>query len=182
MAELNETEQAEWDARQTQRVLDFLKSADIAFESLAHPPVHTVDEAEPYLRALKGAQIKNFFLKDAKGKLFVVTCPARRAVDMKSLAVALGSKKLSFGKPDLMMECLNTLPGALGPFSLLADAEHKVTFAIDEDLWREDFIICHTMCGTCSVSLAVADLKKALERLGVTPLVFSLDQEQAPQA
>ena len=168
------TEQAERDARQTQRVLDFLKSGGIAFESLTHPAVHTVEEAEPYLRALKGAQIKNFFLKDAKGKLFVVTCPADRAVDMKKLAVALGSKKLSFGKPELMMECLDTQPGALGPLSLLADTQHRVTFAIDEDLWRSEYIVCHTMCSTCSVSLAVADLKKILERLDVRPLVFSL--------
>ncbi|MBO1326586.1 prolyl-tRNA synthetase associated domain-containing protein [Acetobacter sp. TBRC 12305] len=182
MTEHNHTEEAERDARQTQRVLDFLKSGNMAFESLTHPPVHTVEEAEPYLWTLKGAQIKNFFLKDAKGKLFVVTCPADRVVDMKKLAVALGSKKLSFGKPDLMMECLDTQPGALGPLSLLADTQHRVTFAIDEDLWRSEFIICHTMCSTCSVSLAVADLKTSLERLGVQPLVFSLAEEQAPLA
>lgn len=160
-----------------QNVAEFLQRHDLPCQVVFHPPVHTVDEAMPYWAQLPGLHTKNLFLKDAKGKLFVVTCLAGRSLDMKKLPEALNSKKLSFGKPELMQACLNTQPGALGPLSLLADTEHQVTFAIDAALWNAEYITCHPMVNTCTVSMAMADMKAALAHMGVQPVVLSLEPE-----
>lgn len=158
-------------------VADFLRQHGLSYQVVFHPPVHTVEEAMPYWGQLPGLHTKNLFLKDAKGKLFVVTCLAGRSLDMKKLAEALQSKKLSFGKPELMWECLRTRPGALGPLSMLADTAHQVTFAIDSALWEADFVTCHPMENTSTVSLARADLKSALDHMGVHPVVLTLDPQ-----
>lgn len=160
-----------------QNVAEFLQRHDLSCQVVFHPPVHTVDEAMPYWEQLPGLHTKNLFLKDAKGKLFVVTCLAGRSLDMKKLPEALNSKKLSFGKPELMQACLNTQPGALGPLSLLADTEHQVTFAIDAALWNAEYITCHPMVNTCTVSMSMADMKAALAHMGVQPIVLSLEPE-----
>jgi Ala-tRNA(Pro) deacylase len=160
-----------------QVVADFLQQHDLPCQVVFHPPVHTVEEAMPYWEQLPGLHTKNLFLKDAKGKLFVVTCLAGRSLDMKKLPELLNSKKLSFGKPELMQDCLHTQPGALGPLSLLADTTHQVTFAIDEALWNADFVTCHPMVNTCTVSMAVTDLKAALAHMGVQPVVLALAPE-----
>lgn len=162
-----------------QNVAEFLQRHDLSCQVVFHPPVHTVDEAMPYWEQLPGLHTKNLFLKDAKGKLFVVTCLAGRSLDMKKLPEALNSKKLSFGKPELMQTCLDTQPGALGPLSLLADTEHQVTFAIDAALWNAEYITCHPMVNTCTVSMAMADMKAALAHMGVQPVVLSLEPEGA---
>ena len=163
-------------------VADFLQRHGLSYQAVFHPQVHTVEEAMPYWQQLPGLHTKNLFLKDAKGKLFVVTCLAGRSLDMKKLPEALNSKKLSFGKPELMWECLQTQPGALGPLSMLADTEHQVTFAIDEALWNADFVTCHPMVNTCTVSMAVPDLKAALKQMGVEPVVLALEQQGAEAA
>ena len=165
-----------------QVVADFLQQHDLPCQVVFHPPVHTVEEAMPYWEQLPGLHTKNLFLKDAKGKLFVVTCMAGRSLDMRKLPELLNSKKLSFGKPELMQECLSTQPGALGPLSLLADTTHQVTFAIDEALWNADSVTCHPMVNTCTVSMAVADLKAALAQMGIQPVVLALEPSGAEAA
>ena len=97
-----------------QAVADFLQQHDLPCQVVFHPPVHTVEEAMPYWEQLPGLHTKNLFLKDAKGKLFVVTCLAGRSLDMKKLPELLNSKKLSFGKPELCRTVCTRSPVLLG--------------------------------------------------------------------
>jgi Ala-tRNA(Pro) deacylase len=146
---------------------------------VTHPPVHTVEEAHTYYAGLEGVHTKNAFLKDAKGTLFLVTVPAEQRLDMKILPGLIGSKRLSFGNPDLMRTVLQTEPGSLGPLSLIADREHQVRFAIDAALLDAESITCHPLDNTQTWVIPVRELRRILADLGVEPIVFSFPDTPA---
>lgn len=146
---------------------------------VTHPPVHTVEEAHAYYAGLEGIHTKNAFLKDAKGALFLVTVPAEQRLDMKMLPGLIGSKRLSFGSPDLMRSVLQTEPGSLGPLSLIADTDHQVRFAIDAALLQAESLTCHPLDNTETWVIPVRELKRIMVDLGVEPIVFSFPETPA---
>ncbi|MCE2564548.1 prolyl-tRNA synthetase associated domain-containing protein [Komagataeibacter sp. FNDCF1] len=146
-------------------------------EVLAHPPVHTVEEAAPFWKQLKGAHTKNLFLRDAKGALFLVTLPMDRKVDLKKLPALIGSKRLSFGSAERMTEALHTAPGALGPLSLIMDETRRVHFAIDASLMAAEHITMHPLQNDRTLCIKTQDLRRFLHALGVEPVVVHFPQE-----
>ncbi|MFT8790751.1 prolyl-tRNA synthetase associated domain-containing protein [Komagataeibacter saccharivorans] len=161
-----------------QRLLDLLAELDIQPEILSHPPVRTVEDAEAYWGDIRGQHTKNLFLKDAKGAMFLLTVPADRKVDLKKLPQLLDCKRLSFGSAERMMERLQTIPGSLGPLSMIADTDHQVRFAIDAALLQGDYITMHPMDNTQTFSISPDDLRKFLHALGVEPLVVTFTDEE----
>ena len=62
-----------------------------------HPPLHTVEESQALRGEIPGAHTKNLFLKDKKGRIFLVVAEETRAVDLKGLHKRIGaSGRLSF--------------------------------------------------------------------------------------
>src|SRR3546814_2949006 len=62
-----------------------LDDLGIAYRSVSHPPVFTVEEAKALRGELPGHHIKNLFLRNKKGQMWLVTCLEDRAVDLKGL-------------------------------------------------------------------------------------------------
>jgi len=58
-----------------------------------HPPLRTVEDAHRYWDALSGAQVKNLFLKDAGGQLWLMVVPGDPRMDTKAMAALIGSKR-----------------------------------------------------------------------------------------
>ncbi len=110
-----------------------------------HPAVFTVAESTGLERSLPGGHTKNLFLKDAKDRLFLVIAQSSTPVDLKSLHKTLGCARLSFGKPDLLMEVLGVPAGSVTAFSLINDRERRVSVAIDADLMRHESVNCHPL-------------------------------------
>src|SRR5690606_19763916 len=102
--------------------------------------VFTVAESEQLERDLPGGHTKNLFLKDAKGKLFLLTAESHSQINLKSLHKILGCARLSFGKPELLMEVLGVAPGSVTAFALINDRERQVSFVLDENLLGFDTI------------------------------------------
>lgn len=67
-----------------------LAALGIATTTVDHPPVFTVAESEALERDIPGGHTKNLFLKDNKGKLFLVVAASHTTVDLKALAKRLG--------------------------------------------------------------------------------------------
>ncbi|GAA4486047.1 prolyl-tRNA synthetase associated domain-containing protein [Gluconacetobacter asukensis] len=154
-----------------------LERLDFQPHGVSHPPVRTVEEAHLHYAGLEGVHTKNAFLKDAKGVLVLVSVPADRRLDMKALPGLIGTKRLSFGSPELMRAVLDTEPGALGPLSLVADTQHQVRFAIESSLLEADAITCHPLDNTETWVIPRAVLTRLLADLGVEPVVFTLPAE-----
>ena len=64
-----------------------------------------------------GRAYQNLFLKDKKGRLFLVVALSRARIDLKNLHQILGSDRLSFGRPELLLEVLGVPAGSVTPFA-----------------------------------------------------------------
>lgn len=154
----------------------FARLAELGIETrtVEHEPVFTVAESEILERDLPGGHTKNLFLKDAKGKLFLVTAESHSPVNLKSLHKILGCARLSFGKPELLMEVLGVPPGAVTAFALINDRDHQVSFIFDERLVAFDTINCHPLENSATTNIARGDLLRFIRSTGHEPRIVGL--------
>lgn len=149
-----------------------LSELGIETNTVDHDAVFTVAESDALHQQLPGAHTKNLFLKDAKGALFLLVAEAHTDVPMKTLHKLIGCKRLSFGKPDLLMEILGVTPGSVTAFSVMNDTEGRVTALIDKALMSSDIINCHPLQNTATTAIARDDLVTFMRATGHDPIVI----------
>jgi Ala-tRNA(Pro) deacylase len=157
-------------------ILARLDQLGIAARTFHHPAVFTVEESRRHTAHVPGAHVKNLFLKDKKGRLWLVTCLDARRVDLNALSRRLGAARFSFGKPELLREVLGVEPGAVTPLALVNDGAHRVQPVLDAELLRREAINCHPLRNTASTTIASADLMRFMRACGHEPIVSEIDE------
>ncbi len=140
-----------------------------------HPPVFTVEEAKSLRGELPGGHCKSLFLKDKKGALWLVVCLEDRRMDMKALQAAIGSARLSFGKPDLLVEVLGVEPGSVTPFGLINDTEQRVNVILDRRMMSMTPLNYHPLKNDATTQIKPADLERFVRACGHEPRMVDLD-------
>lgn len=154
-------------------ILAKLDDLGLAHRTVDHEAIMTVDEGRALKASMPGGHSKNLFLKDKKGALFLVSAHCDTSVDLVSLGKALGARgRLSFGKPDLMMETLGVAPGSVTPFALAAGAKNLTAFVLDQAFFAHDPIWFHPMENTASTAVSPAGLVSFARAYGVEPIVL----------
>ncbi len=151
-----------------------LAELGIETETLEHEAVFTVEESSKLERALPGGHTKNLFLKDKKGALFLVVALGSARIDLKSLHKKLGSDRLSFGKPELLMEVLGVTPGSVTPFALINDKARRVTVILDQDMMRHERLNYHPLENTATTNIAREDFLRFIRACGHEPRVMAV--------
>ena len=154
-----------------QRLIDL----GIHTTTVEHAAVFTVAESTELERDLPGGHTKNLFLKDAKGRLFLVVAEAVTPVDLKNLHKLLGCQRFSFGKPELLMEVLGVTPGSVTAFAVMNDLDARVTVVVDAALMRYDVVNCHPLINSATTAIPMLDLMRFFRATGHEPLVLQLD-------
>ena len=149
----------------------FLDAHGIAHRTLEHPPVFRVEEGRDIKAALPGGHTKNLFLKDARGRLWLVSALQDTAVDLKRLPAAIGSARLSFGSPERLWDALGVRPGSVTALALLNDPERAVTFVADAALMAADPVNFHPLGNDATTALGRAGFRAFLRVLGREPVV-----------
>jgi Ala-tRNA(Pro) deacylase len=157
-------------------ILARLAELGIAAQTFHHPAVFTVEESRQHTAHVPGAHVKNLFLKDKKGKLWLVTCLDSRRVDLNALSRRLGAARFSFGRPELLLEVLGVEPGAVTPLALVNDSAHRVQPVLDAELLRRAAVNCHPLRNTASTTIAAADLLRFIHACGHAPIVSEIDE------
>ena len=151
-----------------------LDDLGIAFESHAHAPVFTVEEAQAHCSHLPGGHCKNLFLKDKKGVLWLIVALDERPIDMKDLRHRIGSHHLSFGKPDLLRLVLGVEPGSVTPFALINDADAQVRVVLDKEMMTMDLLNYHPLTNTMTTAITPDDLIRFIRDTGHEPDLVEL--------
>lgn len=157
--------------------LDLMMRLDelgIAVTTIDHEPVFTVAESEQLHRDIPGGHTKNLFLKDAKDRLWLVVAECHAPIDLKALPKAIGSARLSFGKPDLLMEVLGVPPGSVTALALVNDPALRVSVVVDQRLMEYEVINCHPLVNSATTSIRRDDLMRFMEACGHTPRILAL--------
>ncbi|MAM74997.1 prolyl-tRNA synthetase associated domain-containing protein [uncultured Tistrella sp.] len=152
-----------------------LDALGIAHETYDHAPVFTVEEAEAETGHVPGLHVKNLFLKDKRGDLWLATVAADRRVDLKHLQALLGAGRFSFGKPDLLMEVLGVTPGSVTPFALINDPDRRVVFALDRRVAEAERINAHPLFNDASTVVTGEGLKRFVSSFGHDVRIVDLD-------
>ncbi len=158
-----------------EQLLVRLEELGIAHRTTRHQPVFTVEEAKALRGEMPGSHIKNLFLKNKKGGMWLVTCLEDRRIDLKALAERLGSGRFSFGSAPRLMTYLGVEPGAVTPFAVINDRERAVKMVLDRGVLATAPVHAHPLVNDMTTSIAPADLLRFLEAEGHPPEIIDLD-------
>jgi Ala-tRNA(Pro) deacylase len=157
-----------------QDLLVRLAELGIATTTLDHEAVFTVAESSKLERELPGGHTKNLFLKDKKGKLYLVVALGHAHIDLKTLPKVLGSDRLSFGRPELLLEILGVPAGSVTPFALINDKAGRVTVILDADMMRHGRLNFHPLENTATTNIAREDLVAFIRACGHEPRILAV--------
>ena len=140
-----------------------------------HPAVFRVEEGLDLKADLPGAHTKNLFLKDHKGRLWLISARQDTVIDLKRAAAAMGSGRLSFGNETLMYETLGVRPGSVTALGLINDIDRRVTFVLDQRLWDADIVNFHPLTNTATTALNQSAFRRVLALLGREPVAVDFE-------
>ncbi len=163
-----------------QDLFNRLTSLGIAVTTHEHEPVFTVAESQALRDSIAGGHTKNLFVKDKKGRHFLLTVEEDAEIDLKSVHQIIGAQgRVSFGKAEDMMRLLGVIPGAVTAFGVFNDEGGEVTLVFDEALLRHDIINAHPLRNDRTTSIARDDLLAFARACGHEPLVLKLSGNEA---
>lgn len=152
-----------------------LRDLGLETQTRDHRAVFTVAESADVKASIPGGHSKNLFLKDKKGRVFLVTAEGDAAIDLKAISDKIGaSGRVSFGKPELLMELLGLTPGSVTPFGIVNDSEGRVTVVLDAPMMKHEILNFHPLENTATTSIRREDLVRFLEACGHPPLIVTV--------
>ena len=155
-------------------LVETLENAGIAFTRHEHPPLRTVEESKGHRGDMVGTHVKNLYLRDRKKRNFLVVAQEDREIDLKALQDKIGADRLSFGSADRLFEFLGVRPGAVSPFTVINDTQHRVRLALESSLMEADMLYFHPLVNDLTLGVTPDGLRKFLEVTGHEPMMVSL--------
>lgn len=152
-----------------QQLFERLDQLGIAHVSVEHPPVFTVEEAKALRGDLPGRHIKNLFLRNKKGEMWLVVALEDRAIDLKRLGEGLGGGRLSFGSAERLKQYLGVEPGAVTPLALINDSTRCVRLALDRAVVDGAPVNVHPLVNTMTTTMEPAALLRFFAATGHEP-------------
>jgi Ala-tRNA(Pro) deacylase len=161
-----------------EQLFAILNDLGIAVKTVTHLPLHTVADSQSLRGEIEGGHTKNLFLKDRKDNYFLLTVDEEAVVDLKTIHHVIGAAgKVSFGKPEALVELLGVTPGAVTAFGPVNDPNGRVKVFLDAGLMGHAVINCHPLVNTATTSIASSDLVKFLKATGHDPVILKLTAE-----
>lgn len=162
-----------------ENLLKLFSNLDIETTTVDHEAVFTVEESVKIKQDIPGGHTKNLFLKDKKGNFFLIVAEGTAQIKLNAVHNLIGaSGRVSFGKPDALMELLGVTPGSVTAFAPLNDTGNQVKVVIDEPLLRYDQINCHPLTNEATTTISRDDLLRFLEHVNHTPQIVKLSHSE----
>jgi len=158
-------------AATAEQLFGFFDQLGIEHSTMSHPPIFTVEEGRAWHARIPGLHCKNLFLKDKRDKIWLAVMPGDKRADLNRLEKRVHAARLSFGKPELLMQVMALPPGSVTPFGLINDREQRVTVIVDEDLLKSEWVNFHPLHNAASTTLRSVDLLRFMRALGYEPLI-----------
>lgn len=154
---------------------DFMNEKGIAYDAHEHHAVYTIEEMDSLNLPQSERIVKNLFLRDDKKRnYYLVTMPGHKAVNLKSLAEKIPSRKLSFANEESLKELLALEKGHVTPLGVLNNEQKNVTVVFDKDLQNQQIGI-HPMENTATIFIALEDVVKLVKEHGNEVVMCDID-------
>ena len=152
-----------------------LEELGIETETHEHPPLFTVEQSRALRGEIPGGHCKNLFLRDKKGQVALVVALEDAHIDLKTLGPRIGIGKVSFVKPDLLMELLGVEPGGVSPFGLINDLKQQVKVVLDERMMASELLNYHPLTNAATTTIAARDLVRFIKSCGHDPDIIAVE-------
>ncbi len=153
-------------------LLAYLDELGIETNTVEHPPVFTVEEAKRRRGPLPGAHCKSLFLRNKKGRMWLVVLFEDSEVDLRWLGDAIGAGRVGFASPRRLDEHLGVIPGAVTPFAVVNDAKREVRVVVERGLLDAELLNFHPLVNTRTTSISPDDLVRFLESTDHPPTLL----------
>lgn len=155
-------------------LLERLETLGVAHRTVAHAPVYTVAESRGLRADFPGGHSKNLFLRNKKGRMWLVSCLEDRQIDLKRLAEHLGAGRFSFGSAERLMRYLGVIPGAVTPFAVINDRGGVVQMVLDAGLLEHDPLNFHPLDNGMTTAVSADGLLRFLAYADHEPQIVDL--------
>jgi len=167
------------DANQ-QALFDRLNELGIETKTHQHNAAFTVEEARELRGEIPGGHCKNLFLKDKKGQLWLIVCLEESRINLKTVPAKIGSARLSFGKPDLLLETMGIAPGSVTPFALINDDKAVISVILEQKMMQHELLNYHPLKNDATTTISSDDLVRFVNSCGHNLQIVDLDDNTQP--
>ncbi len=160
-----------------EQLLAILDEKGFDTTTASHPAVFTVDESRQVQLNVSGGHTKNLFVKDKKDNYFLLVIEQSTKVDLNRVHRLIGAKsRLSFDKPEKLMEYLDVSPGSVTAFGVINDSDGNVKLIIDKPLLAHEKINCHPLTNEMTTTIVREDLLRFLTDVDHKPEIIQVSQ------
>ena len=145
------------------RCYDLLDSLGVEYQRIDHEAAMTMEACVEIDKVLDATICKNLLLCNRQATAFyLLMIPGDKQFKTSVLSKEIGSSRLSFAKPEYMLEYLDITPGSVSVLGLMNDHDHHVELLMDEDVLKGEFFGCHPCINTSSLRIRTADLMEKI--------------------
>ncbi len=168
-------------AATAEQLIAALDELGVEHTTITHEPLYTVEQSKALQSQnahfdLPGARTKNLFLRNKKGRMFLLVVEQDHMVDLRGLRdkLQMPGGQFAFASTERLGKFLGVVPGSVSPLALYNDHEGKVQAFIQDTLLAQEWIYLHPCRNTHSTRLRTIDLLRVLDawQHPVTPLNF----------
>ena len=161
------------------RCYDLLDRLGVDFQRLDHEAAMTMEACVEIDKVLDATICKNLLLCNRQCTAFyLLMIPGDKVFKTSVLSKEIGSSRLSFAKPEYMLEYLDITPGSVSVLGLMNDHDHHVELLMDEDVLKGEYFGCHPCINTSSLRIKTSDLmEKIIPAMDHPARIVSLPQE-----
>ena len=141
------------------RCYDLLDKLGVEYQRIDHEAAMTMEACVEIDKVLDATICKNLLLCNRQCTAFyLLMIPGNKQFKTSVLSKEIGSSRLSFAKPEYMLEYLDITPGSVSVLGLMNDHDHHVQLLRDEDVLKGEYFGCHPCINTSSLRIRTADL------------------------
>ena len=161
------------------RCYDLLDRLGVEYQRIDHEAAMTMEACVEIDKVLDATICKNLLLCNRQCTAFyLLMIPGDKVFKTSVLSKEIGSSRLSFAKPEYMLEYLDITPGSVSVLGLMNDRDHHVELLMDEDVLKGEYFGCHPCINTSSLRIKTSDLlEKIIPAMEHPARIVTLPQE-----
>ncbi|MBW2614516.1 MAG: YbaK/EbsC family protein [Deltaproteobacteria bacterium] len=138
------------------KIIKILKDNKIEYEVFEHEPVYTNPTMAEALNISESETVKSLVVMTKEKEMVVLVMPGDKRVEWKKAAAGVGTKKVSFAKPEQVLEKVGCEVGCVPPFGQLTE----LPVFMDPELAKKDYVYFNPGVHDKSYKIKAWDLKK----------------------
>ena len=139
-----------------EKIINMLNENKITYEIFEHEPVYTNPAMAEALDVHESETVKSLVLMTKEKEMVVLVLPGNKRVDWKKAASGVGTRKVSFAKPEQVSEKVGCEVGCVPPFGQMT----HLPIYMDKELTKKDYVYFNPGVHDKSFKIKAWDLKK----------------------